>query len=48
MKYTNIPSYKIAIAYGCQLVDEFKDDINEITKVFAISRAEWEKLKRYR
>ncbi len=43
MKYTNVPSYKTAIAYGCKQVDEFEDDVNEITKVFAISRDEWSK-----
>lgn len=41
MKYTNEPSAKTAISYGCKQVDEFKDDVNEITKVFAISRDEW-------
>jgi len=41
MKYTNMPSCKTAISWGCKLVDEFKDDMNEITKVFAISRKEW-------
>ena len=41
MKYTNEPSYKTAIAYGCKQVGEFEDDVNEITKVFAISREEW-------
>ena len=41
MKYTNIPSCKAAISWGCKLVDEFKDDMNEITKVYAISRDEW-------
>ena len=41
MKYNNAPSYKTAISWGCKLVDEFKDDMNEITKVFAISRDEW-------
>jgi len=45
MKYTNIPSLKTAMAYGCRLVDEFEDDVNEITKVYAISRAEWHELK---
>lgn len=45
MKYNNIPSYKTAVAYGCHLVDEFEDNTNEITKVYAISRAEWDKLK---
>ena len=41
MKYTNEASVKTAISYGCIQVDEFTDDINEITKVFAISRDEW-------
>ena len=41
MKYTNEPSAKTAISYGCKQVDEFTDEINEITKVFAISRDEW-------
>ena len=41
MKYTNAPSYKTAISWGCKQVDEFADDVNEITKVFAISREEW-------
>ena len=46
MKYTNEPSARTAMAYGCRLVDEFADDENEITKVFAISREEWAKLQR--
>ena len=41
MKYTNEPSYKTAISYGCKQVGEYKDDANEITKVFAITREEW-------
>ena len=44
MKYTNEPSAKTAISYGCKQVDEFKDEINEITMVFAISREEWTNL----
>ena len=43
MKYTNEPSAKTAVSYGCKQVDEFLDEINEITKVFAISREEWGK-----
>jgi len=46
MKYTNVPSCKTAMAYGCRLVDEFEDNVNEITKVYAISRAEWQELKK--
>lgn len=41
MKYTNEFSAKTAIAYGCKQVDEFSDEVNEITKVFALSRADW-------
>ena len=41
MKHTNEPSVKTAISYGCKQVDEYKDDENEITKVFAISRDQW-------
>ena len=40
MKYTNEPSARTAMAYGCKQVDEFADEVNEITKVFAISREE--------
>ena len=29
------------MAYGCKQVDEFEDEVNEITKVFAITREEW-------
>lgn len=45
MKYTNIPSIKTAISYGCHFEYEFHDDENEITKVYSISRDEWEKDK---
>ena len=41
MKYTNEPSYKTAISWGCKQVDEFEDSVNGVTKVFAISRDEW-------
>ena len=41
MMHTNEPSYKTAISYGCKQIDEFNDDANEITKVFAITREEW-------
>ena len=44
MKHTNEPSYKTAISYGCKQVGEYKDDTNEITKVFAITREEWANL----
>jgi len=41
MKYTNEASIRTAISYGCKQVDEFADEVNEITKVFAISKDEW-------
>ena len=44
MKHTNEPSIKTAVSYGCKQVDAFEDEMNEITKVFAISRAEWPNL----
>ena len=40
MKYTNEASVRTAISYGCKQVDEFEDDVNGITKVFAVSRDE--------
>lgn len=44
MKHTNEPSAKTALSYGCKQVDEFADEINEITRVFAISRDDWANL----
>lgn len=44
MKYTNEASSKTANAYGCKQIDEFAYDVNGVTKVFAISREEWNKL----
>ena len=41
MKYTNEPSWRTAVSYGCHQVDEYADEVNEFTKVFAISREEW-------
>ena len=38
MKYTNEASIRTAISYGCRQVDEFEDDVNGTTKVFAVSR----------
>ena len=46
MKYTNEPSAKTAISWGCHLVDEFADEVNEITKVFMITKEEWNALMR--
>ena len=45
MKYTNEPSARTAVSWGCRQVDEFEDDVNEITRVFAITRTEWQALR---
>lgn len=45
MKYTNIGSYSTAMANGMKQVDEFEDDVNTITKVYAITREEWKQIK---
>ena len=45
MKYTNEPSAKTAISWGCRLMDEFDDKENEVTKVFMITKEEWKVLK---
>ena len=44
MKYTNEPSFQCALSWGCRQVDEYADDVNEFTKVCAITREEWEGL----
>lgn len=41
MKKSNTASCKTAMSWGCKQVDEFKDNENEITLVFAVSRKEW-------
>ncbi|MBO4637143.1 MAG: GNAT family N-acetyltransferase [Clostridiales bacterium] len=46
MKYTNIPSSRTAMSYGCRFIEEFEDDVNEKTRVYAITRDEWKELTR--
>ena len=46
MKYTNEPSARTAVSWGCTQVDEFRDEVNEITKVFSITREQWNRLIR--
>ena len=45
MKSTNTPSCKAAVSWGCKQVDEYKDDEKETTRVFALSREEWNGLR---
>ena len=45
MKYTNEPSARTAMSYGCRQIGEFPDEVNEITRVFELTRDEWKKIK---
>ncbi len=45
MKYTNEASYKCAISWGCQFAYEYEDEVNEITKVYVITKDKWKTLK---
>ena len=46
MKYTNVGSYTVAQKNGMKLVEEYEDPVNTISKAYAITREEWEKLSR--
>ena len=46
MKYTNIGSYSTAIANGMKKVKEYPDEKNTISYAYAITRKEWETLKK--
>ena len=46
MKYTNAGSYRTAMANGMKKVKEYADPQNRISHVYAITREEWEGLKR--
>ena len=42
MKYSNVPSYSTAMKCGMKFIKEYPDPANTITKVYGISREEWE------
>ena len=42
MKYTNEGSYGVALKNGMKFVEEYADPVNTLTRVYAISREEWE------
>ena len=44
MKYTNIGSYRTAIANGMKKVKEYPDPKNTISYAYAITREEWERI----
>lgn len=45
MKYTNIPSARVAEKNGMKFVMEYPDPDNTVTKVYSISREEWKNIK---
>ena len=46
MKYTNIGSWSTALANGMRKVKEYPDPKNTVSYAYAITRGEWEKLKK--
>lgn len=46
MKATNEPSARTAVSWGCSFVEEFEDEVNGRTRVYAITREEWENHKK--
>lgn len=42
MKYTNLASQRVAVKNGMRFVEEYDDPANIITRVYAISRREWQ------
>lgn len=45
MKYTNVGSYTVAKKNGMRFIEEYENETNKVSCVYAITRAEWEKLK---
>lgn len=43
MKYTNEPSYKSALKIGLHFVEEYPDPVNTFTRVYVITREEWQR-----
>ncbi len=43
MKYTNIPSARTAEKNGMKFIMDYPDPDNRVTKVYSISKEEWEK-----
>mgnify|MGYP000000127412 FL=1 len=46
MKWSNEPSARTAQSWGCRFVEEYPDAENERTSVYAITRAEWEQVRK--
>ena len=45
MKYTNVGSYRTAIANGMKKVKEYPDPKNTFSYAYAITREDWERIK---
>jgi len=43
MKYTNAPSYGVALKNGMRFIEEYDDPVNTRTRVYGITREEWER-----
>jgi len=46
MKYTNQASYRTAMAIGMRKIKEYPDEKNDISLAYAITREEWELLRK--
>lgn len=44
MKYTNEASAKCAQSWGCHFAYEYEDEVNETTKVYVVTKEEWNNL----
>ena len=42
MKHTNVASYTVALKNGMQLVEEYADPVNTVSRAYAITRSEWQ------
>lgn len=42
MKHTNEPSFRTAMRNGMRFIEEYDDPVNTKTRVYAITREEWE------
>jgi len=41
MKYTNAPSYGVAVKNGMRFIEEYNDPVNLRTRVYGITREQW-------
>lgn len=46
MKYTNVPSYGVAMKNGMRFIEEYDDPVNVRTRVYGIAREAWEQRRK--